>query len=216
MARRRKKEGGEREKKKGRGKRKEKKKEREKERFATGSPHQSAPSRRRHDERDRRLACLGAERACSSPQPANATGVGRFERFPIAAAPRRRSEKRWSLGMTAASSCPQPLYGHTNVPVRERRGALRQRPCSATDRSNPPKQGPAARSYISSNGTRTSTVPYTYVGVVVTVPLLAPAPSATIGGRCRAARGRTLDTAAARGRTLNVLSGPASLQAGSS
>ena len=70
--------------------------------------------------------------------------------------------------MTAASSCPQPLYGHTNVPVRERRGALRQRPCSATDRSNPPKQGPAARSYISSNGTRTSTVPYTYVGVVVT------------------------------------------------
>ena len=98
--------------------------------------------------------------------------------------------------MTAASSCPQPLNGHTNVPVRERRGALCQRPYSATDRSNPPKQGPAARSYISSNGTRTSTVPYTYVGVVVTVPLLAPSPSATIGGRCRAARGRTLDTAA--------------------
>ena len=138
------------------------------------------------------LRASARSRACSSPQPANATGVGQFERSPVAAAPRRR----WSLGMAAASSCPQPLYGHTNVPVRERRGALRQRPYSATDRSNPPKQGPAARSYISSNGTRTSTVPYTYVGVVVTVPLLAPSPSATIGGRCRAARGRTLDTAA--------------------
>lgn len=54
-----KKEGGEREKKK--GKRKEKEKERKKESgFATGSPHQLA-RRRRHDERDRRLACLGAE-----------------------------------------------------------------------------------------------------------------------------------------------------------
>ena len=163
-----KKKGEEREKKK--GKREEKREEKRKgkrERFATGSPHQLGVGPVRRVDAMNETVVLRASarsRACSSPQPANATGVGQFGRSPVAAAPRRR----WSLGMAAASSCPQPLYGHTNVPVRERRGALRQRPCSATDRSNPPKQGPAARSYISSNGTRTSTVPYTYVGVVVT------------------------------------------------
>ena len=149
------------------------------------------------------LRASARSRACSSPQPANATGVGQFERSPVAAAPRRR----WSLGMAAASSCPQPLYGHTNVPVRERRGALRQRPYSATDRSNPPKQGPAARSYISSNGTRASTVPYTYVHLHPQPPSVA-AVARPVGAHSTPRR--------ARGRTLDVLSGPASLQAGSS
>ena len=170
MARRRKKEGGRERKKEGEEEEKrEEKRKGKRERFATGSPHQLGVGPVRRVDAMNETVVLRASarsRACSSPQPANATGVGQFERSPVAAAPRRR----WSLGMAAASSCPQPLYGHTDVPVRERRGALCQRPYSANDRSNPPKQGPAARSYISSNGTRTSTVPYTYVGVVVTVP----------------------------------------------